>query len=173
MSLTTAKPSSVWNKVQLLLGFHRAPDGSRRATPKVWPPKDSRASIHADPEEQETFAVVEAAKGADGRDVQVKFRRDMIVLTREPGPAWEGLVISDDTVRIRARDRWIKIGPDGSVRVDHDQVATFVEPDGAVIKTGPTATSVMSPDGAEVSRRNPDGFCAIGPHGVVARPTLS
>ena len=64
----------------------RVQSGSRGQTsvaPKVWPPKNARATIHTDPTEKEVFVMLKSVDGDDAQDVQIKLHPDMIVLHRD------------------------------------------------------------------------------------------
>ena len=124
----------VWKSAQLYIGFHRDRQGNQRSEAKVWPPKNGNATIHANPEEQEAFLVVKAADKTEPRDVQIKFRPDKIVLRRDPGISWEGIVVEDGLISVQVGGAWIRIKSDGSVAQERDGDMTYVESDGAVLK---------------------------------------
>ena len=61
----------VWKSAQLYIGFHRDPEGKMRGAPHVWPPKNGKATIHRDPDEQETFVVLKSAHRDSDQDIQI------------------------------------------------------------------------------------------------------
>lgn len=159
----------VWKSAQLYIGFHRDRQGNMRSEAKVWPPKNGNATIHANPEEQEAFLVVKAADKAEPRDVQIKFRPDKIVLRRDPGISWEGIVVEEGLISVQVGGAWVRIKSDGSVAHERDGDMTYVESDGAVLKKTEFVEAMMSGDGVELSRRTPTTIAAIREDGVLAK----
>jgi len=159
----------VWKSAQLYIGFHRDPKGNQRAQAKVWPPKNGSATIHPNPEAQEVFLVVKTADKVEPRDVQVKLRPDKIVLRRDPGVGWEGVVVEDHMISVQVNGTWIRISADGSVAHDLNGDMTYVESDGAVLKKTEFVEAMMSGDGVELSRRTPTTIAAIREDGVLAK----
>ena len=156
--MSTATPvRRVWKTAQLLVGFHVDQNGKRREQPKVWSPKDGTASIHADPNLQETFVQLGAQSHGDepGRDVQVKFRADKIVVTRPDGIGWEGLVIAENIVTVRVNGMFIRILADGSVSQNPEIGSTLISSDGAVLKHTGDVHVFVAPDGLEMRCRTP------------------
>ncbi|MDA3857386.1 MAG: hypothetical protein PF480_03925, partial [Roseovarius sp.] len=127
------------------------------------------ASIHPNPEEQEAFLVVKAADRAGPRDVQVKLHPDKIVLRRDSGPSWEGVVVEDHMISVQVAGAWVRIRADGSVAHERDGDMTYVESDGAVLKKTEFVEAMMSGDGVELSRRTPTTIAAITEDGVLAK----
>lgn len=158
-----------WKSAQLYIGFHRDRQGNLRSEAKVWPPKNGSASIHANPEEQEAFLVVKAADKVEPRDVQIKFRPDKIVLRRDVGIGWEGIVVEDGLISVQVGGAWVRIKADGSVAHERDGDMTYVESDGAVLKKTEFVDAMMSGDGVELSRRTPTTIAAITEDGVLAK----
>ncbi|WP_306115066.1 hypothetical protein [Roseovarius sp. MMSF_3305] len=159
----------VWKSAQLYIGFHRDRQGNPRSEAKVWPPKNGNATIHANPEEQEAFLVVKAADKTEPRDVQIKFRPDKIVLRRDPGISWEGIVVEEGLISVQVGGAWVRIKSDGSVAHERDGDMTYVESDGAVLKKTEFVEAMMSGDGVELSRRTPTTIAAIREDGVLAK----
>jgi hypothetical protein len=158
-----------WKSAQLYIGFHRDPQGNQRPQAKVWPPKNGNATIHPDPEEQEAFLVIKASDKTEPRDVQVKLRPDKIVLRRDPGVSWEGVVVEDHMISVQVNGTWVRINADGSVAHDLNGDMTYVESDGAVLKKTEFVDAMMSGDGVKLSRRTPTTVAAITEDGVLAK----
>ncbi len=169
MSRLTKSARQVWKSVQLYVGFHRDPAGRKRDTAKVWPPKNANASIGQDPDERETFLVVKTAARKEPRDIQVKLRPDKIVLRRDEGPAWQGVIIGDYTIDIQVNGRWVHVCADGSVRQEIGDDITWIEADGAVLNKTEFAEATMSGDGENLARRTQSNVSAISSDGVVSR----
>ena len=168
MSDQVSPASRFWKDVQLFIGFHRDPDGAERTEPKLCPPKNARATIHEDAAQQEAFAVVRGANESD--DVQVKFRKDKIILRRDEGEtAWNGIVASDHAVSVVVGVTTITIGPDGSVTRQHKDDVTDINADGSILKRAANVTASMSGDSAELSRSSEEGVAAIRRDGVVMK----
>lgn len=161
--------SRVWKSAQLYIGFHRDQQGNQRAQAKVWPPKNGNASIHPNPEEQEAFLVVKATDKAEPRDVQIKCHPDKIVLRRDPGVSWEGIVVEEGLISVQVGGAWVRIKSDGAVAHERDGDMTYVEPDGAVLKKTEFVEAMMSGDGLELSRRTPTTIAAFCEDGVLAK----
>ncbi|UWQ44036.1 hypothetical protein K3718_21325 (plasmid) [Leisingera aquaemixtae] len=159
----------VWRSAQLYIGFHRDQSGRKRDTAKVWPPKNANATIHSDPEAQEAFVVVKAADQEEPRDVQIKLRPDQIVLRRDPGTGWEGVVVDEFGLAVQVNGAWIRILPDGSVSREVEGDTTYLEADGAVLKKTQFAEAMMSGDGVELTRKTDTTIAAIRHDGVVAK----
>ncbi|MBT2132657.1 hypothetical protein [Aliiroseovarius lamellibrachiae] len=158
-----------WRSAQLYIGFHRDPKGNQRAQEKVWPPKNGNASIHPDPDTQEAFIVVKAADKDAPRDVQIKLHPNKIVLRRDPGVSWEGIVVDDYMISVQVGGAWVRISADGSISHERDGDMTYVEPDGAVLKKTEFVEAMMSGNGVELSRRTPTTIAAISKDGVIAK----
>ena len=154
----------VWKSAQLYIGFHRDQSGNERSEAKVWPPKNGNASIHPDPEEQEAFLVVKSTERENARDIQIKLRPDKIVLRRDQGAAWQGVIVEDHMVSVQVNGVWVRIMHDGSIAHEMD-----VEADGAVLKKTEFVEAMMSGDGVELSRRTPDSIAAIGQDGILSK----
>jgi hypothetical protein len=167
MSHTALAPVyAVWKSVQLYVAFHKDRRGKRRSDPYLWPPKFANASIADDPGAQETFAVV---KSSDGRDAQVKFRQDKVVLRRDPGVAWEGVLIGQDDVCVRVGGAWIKVAADGSVSRHTDNELAILEADGSILRKTEYEEYTVSADGGTMARRSANRTDAITPNGTVMR----
>ena len=76
MSSIAHSARRVWKSAQLYVGFHRDPAGKLRKAPHVWPPKNARATIHPNPDEQESFLLLKSAEGDSDQDIQSKLRPD-------------------------------------------------------------------------------------------------
>jgi hypothetical protein len=159
----------VWRAAKLYIGFHREANGTARAEAKVWAPKDGRATIHPDPEVQECFINVLSETQEPARDVQIKLRPDTIVLRRDQGAGWNGIVVGEHWVSVQVNGIWIRINPDGSITHEKPDNVTYVEADGSVLKRTPSVEAMMSGDGIELSRRTEDSISAIQEHGVLSR----
>ncbi len=116
----------VWKSAQLYIGFYRDPKGEMRNTPRVWPPKNARATIHEDTQEQETFLVVKAVNGDGAQDVQIKLRPDMIVLRRNFPDAWQGVIVDEYAVAVKVGGISIRINHDGSITREDGDGKTWV-----------------------------------------------
>ncbi|MGR3512140.1 MAG: hypothetical protein ACU0GG_05205 [Paracoccaceae bacterium] len=159
----------VWKSAQLYVGFHRDPDGRARKEPHVWPPKNGRATIHADPDEQEAFVVLKSAQGDAAQDLQIKLRPDVIVLRRDYRDAWEGVVVDPYTVSVKIGGVSIRINYDGSITREDGDSTTWVEADGGVLKKTEFVDAAMSADGTELSRRSPDNLTVITGRGLISK----
>lgn len=169
MNAVTRTIRQTWRSAQLYIGFHRDQKGNKRDEAKVWPPKNASATIHADPEVQEAFVVVKPADKTNPREVQIKLRPDQIVLRRDPGDAWEGIVVTDTSVSVQVNGIWVHIRPDGAISHELDGDTTFVESDGTVLKKTEFVEASMSGDGVELTRRTDDTIAVIGENGVMAK----
>jgi len=169
MTTLTKSLRRVWKSAQLYIGFHRDPKGRERKEPYVWPPKNGRASIHEDPDEQEAFVVLKSAEGDAAQDVQIKLRPDVIVLRRDYRDAWEGVVVDPFTVSVKIGGVSIRINHDGSITREDRHSTTWVEADGGVLKKTEVVDAAMSADGIELSRRTPDNLTAITDSGLVSK----
>lgn len=161
MSKIASHAALVWKSAQLYIGFHRDPKGRQRSAPKVWPPKDARARIHADPDIQETFLMLKSADGDADQDVQIKLRPDMVVLRRDYDGGWEGIIADAHSVAV-------KVGGVSITREDGDST-TWVEADGGVLKKTEFVESAVYSDGMEMTRRTPDNLTAITPRGLLSK----
>lgn len=159
----------VWKSVQLYIGFHRDQRGNPRDQAKVWPPKNANATIHANPEDQEAFLIVKSADQNASRDVQLKLHPDQIIVRREEGMGWRGIIIEDDKISVQVNGSWVRISANGAIAQDIDGDRTFVEPDGSVLKMTEFVEAHMSSDGVELSRRTDTSIAAIRHDGVVAK----
>lgn len=168
-ALPAAAIARVWRSAQLYIGFHRDQNGKRRDEAKVWPPKNGNATIHPDPENQEAFLVLKAEDKADPRDVQVKLRPNQIVMRRDEGLGWQGVVVDETGVSVQVNGTWVRIKGDGSVSQDIDGDTTWIEADGSVLKKTEFVDATMSADGVELSRRTDDSIAAIKHDGVVSK----
>ncbi len=169
MTKLTKSMHRVWKSAQLYIGFHRDPEGKRRDAPKVWPPKNARATIHNDPAEQEVFVMLKSVNGDDAQDVQIKLRPDMIVLRRDCCDAWDGIIADQYSVKVKVGGVSIRVNYDGSIAREDEASTTWVEADGGVLKKTEFVEAAMSPDGSELTRRTPDNLTAITQSGLVSK----
>ncbi|WP_299154219.1 hypothetical protein [uncultured Tateyamaria sp.] len=169
MTKLTRSMHRVWKSAQLYIGFHRDPEGKLRDAPKVWPPKNARATIHADPKEQEAFVMLKSVDGDDAQDVQIKLRPDIIVLRRGCSDAWDGIIADQYSVKVKVGGVSIRVNYDGSIAREDGDSTTWVEADGGVLKKTEFVEAAMSPDGSELTRRTPDNLTAITQSGLVSK----
>ena len=169
MSKIASQAARVWKSAQLYIWFHPDPEGRQRSAPKVWPPKDARASIHADPDIQETFLMLKSADGDADQDVQIKLRPDMVVLRRDFDGAWEGIIADAHSVAVKVGGVSIRINHDGSITREDGDSTTWVEADGGVLKKTEFVEAAVSSDGMEMTRRTPDNLTAITPRGLLSK----
>lgn len=169
MSKLTSSIRRTWRSAQLYIGFHRDQEGVKRPQPKVWPPKNVRASIHDDPTEQETFVVIKGAGEDADQDVQIKLRPDKIVLRRDHEAAWNGVLVTEQSVSVAVGGLSISIHADGSITRKAGGDTTWVEADGSVLKKTEFVEASMSGDGVQLRRRTPDGIAAIESDGVISK----
>lgn len=168
-SQNKSKVRRIWKAAQLLVGFHRDPQGVRRAEPYAWAPKNGRASIHPDILEQEAFLVLKSANGDQDNDVQIKFHPNAIVLRRDYQDAWQGILVSDHAINVLINGIRLRINHDGSVTRETDGDTTWLEADGSVLKKTEYVEAMMSADGVQLSRRSEDGIAAITEDGILAK----
>lgn len=164
-----SKPRAVWKTAQLFIGFFRDQAGKPRDQAKVWSPNNASASIHADPTVQEAFVVVKNSDGDTARDVQVKFRPNMIVLRRDCEQAWKGVLVDEHSVRIVVGEVTIRVNYDGSVTREASGDTTWIEADGGVLKKTEFVEASMSADGVKLMRRTQDNLSVIASDGVLSR----
>jgi hypothetical protein len=169
MSRIASSARRVWKSAQLYIGFHRDPEGKKRNEPRVWPPKNANATIHSDPDEQETFVILKSAEGNADNDIQIKLRPDMIVLRRDAKDAWEGVIINEFAVTVKVGGVSIRINHDGSITREDGDSTTWVEADGGVLKKTEFVEASMSSDGTELTRRTPDNLTAITHDGLLSK----
>ncbi|WP_108816558.1 hypothetical protein [Loktanella sp. Alg231-35] len=169
MSKIAKTAQRVWKSAQLYIGFHTDQNGNVREHPKVWPPKNGKASIHPDEGKQEVFLQLAADDKTHGRDVQIKLRPDQIVVRRDEGFAWEGIIVREDEIAVRVNGVRIRIKHDGSISHEDAGATTYIEGDGAVLKKTEFVDALMSGDGVELSRRTDDSIAAITEDGVIAK----
>ena len=144
MSKIASHAARVWKSAQLYIGFHRDPEGRQRSAPKVWPPKDARASIHADPDIQETFLMLKSADGDADQDVQIKLRPDMVVLRRDFDGAWEGIIADTHSVSVKVGGVSIRINHDGSITREDGDSTTWVSRNSTGVKNAVISSSVIA-----------------------------
>ena len=159
----------VWKSAQRYIGFHRDPEGEKRDTPHVWPPKNAHATIHNDPAEQEAFIVVRSTDDDAEQDVQIKLRPDKIVLRRDYSEAWDGVLVTEHSVSVAVGGISIRINHDGSITREVGADTTWIEADGSVLKKTDFVEAKMSGDGVELSRRTPNNIAAISHDGVISK----
>lgn len=160
----------IWRAAQLFIGFHRDPRGRKRDEAFVWSPKNGNASIHANPEDQETFLELKSADKSSGGDVQIKLRPDQIVLRREQSAqGWQGVILDEAQVKIKVNDVWITVNADGSVSQRLADGQTDVEADGTVLKRTEFTTASMSADGACYKSSTPEGVTSVSPAGFLVQ----
>ncbi|MBW3245815.1 hypothetical protein KUV57_24595 [Epibacterium sp. DP7N7-1] len=169
MTNKSNKVARVWRSAQLLIGFHRDQNGKKRDVAKLWSPKNATAGINPDPSEQEAFVLVKSAHDTEPRDVQIKLRQDQIVLRRDEGLGWEGIIADDLGLTVSINGMRIEIKADGSVVRASDDGTTYLEADGSVLKKTETVEAMMSGDGVELTRRTDTTIAAIRHDGVIAK----
>ena len=103
------------------------------------------------------------------RDVQIKLRPDKIVLRRDYGDAWNGVLVNEASVTVAVAGLSIRINHDGSITREDGLETTWVEADGSVLKKTEFVEASMSGDGVELTRRTPDNISAIQRDGVLSK----
>lgn len=159
----------VWRSVRLFVAFHKDRQKRARRIPYLWPPSDAQAGVtDKDTDGQEAFVLVKGASGSE-RDVQIKVRPDKIILRRDDGPDWSGIIVTDHGVAVRVGDHWVEVRHDGSVKREAAGETTFLEADGTIFRFTDFAEIIVSPQGDNISRRTPEGIAAITPDGVLVK----
>jgi len=169
MSQVKSTARRIWHSAQLYIGFHRDPHGNKRDRAHVWPPKNAHATIDPNPADKEAFLVVKSADQDVTSDVQIKLHPQNIVLRRDEGAGWEGIMVEPNRVSVQVNGTWITINADGSIAHNLDGDMTYVEADGAVLKKTQYVDAMMSGDGTRLSRRTPTTIAAITADGVIAK----
>lgn len=164
-----SKPYRVWKSAQLCVGFHKDCDGRQRRAPHLWTPKDGRASLYSNPNEQESFVLLKSSEGDTTADVQIKIRPDAIEMTRNYHGAWNVVVVDEFAVTIEVAGIRINIGHDGTVTREDDTGTTWIEANGGVLKKSETVEASISKDGMELTRRTRDNLSVIAEQGVLSR----
>ena len=159
--------AAVWKSAQLLIAFYKDKNNQPRKEPRFWQPSNAFAGLRAKPEDQEAFIVL---KGEDeGEDVQIKLHPSNIVVRRNRPLGWSGILIGQDSVKVKVDGDLIEIGHDGTVKVTRDADTTYLEGDGSIIKVNPDAEILVSSDGSKMSRRTDEQFDAFTPEGFVSK----
>lgn len=164
-----SEPHRVWKSVQLCVGFHRDRDGRQRKAPHLWAPKDGKASLYSNPNEQESFVFLKSAKGNSQTDVQIRMRPAAIEMTRSYQGAWTTVSADEFTVTVEVAGLQIRIGHDGTVTREDQTGTTWLEANGGVLKKTETVEASISIDGMELTRRTPDNLSVIAEQGVLSR----
>lgn len=163
----TRTARTIWDRAQLLIAFHRDTARKLRPEPYLWPPKDAKAGLRANADDQETFVHLRGQDRSD--DVQLKLRADRIIARREKGKGWSGVEIDDCVVRVLVGDVWIEVAPDGTVTRRAEDSTTYLEGDGSIIKLSEDAEITVSTDGSTITRRTADRVEGLTPDGVVSK----
>ncbi|WP_226554800.1 hypothetical protein [Celeribacter naphthalenivorans] len=160
----------VWTSVQLFIAFYKDPRNRKRKTPHVWLPKNATAWVTDKAvKDQEAFLDVKGEEGQ--RDVQIKFQPDQIVLRRDQGLDWSGIIVTDDRIRIFVNDHWIEVRGDGSVKRQAETAAvsdfTILDADGSLFHWTEDRSVAVSPSGAQVTITNESESITFTPDGII------
>lgn len=164
-----SKPHRVWKSAQLRVGFHKDRDGRQRRAPHLWTPKDGRASLYSNPNEQESFVLLKSTEGDQQSDVQIKIRPDAVQMQRSYQGAWNTVTVDEFAVTVEVAGVRINIGHDGTVTRQDQSGSTWLEADGGVLKKSDTVEATISSDGMELIRRTADNLSVIAEQGVLSR----
>lgn len=164
-----SKPHRVWKSAQLCVGFHKDRDGRPRRAPHLWTPKDGRASLYSNPNEQESFVLLKSTEGNSQTDVQIRMRPDAIEMTRSYQGAWDTVTADEFTITVEVAGIQIRIGHDGTVTREDQAGTTWIEASGGVLKKSESVEASISSDGMELTRRTPDNLSVIAEQGVLSR----
>lgn len=164
-----SKPHRVWKSAQLCVGFHKDRDGRQRRAPHLWTPKDGKASLYSNPNEQESFVLLKSTEGDRTADVQIKMHPDAIEMTRNYQGAWSSVSVDEFAVTIEVAGVRINIGHDGAVTREDQTSTTWIEADGGVLKKSKAVEASISSDGMELTRRTADNLSVIAEQGVLSR----
>lgn len=164
-----SKPYRVWKSAQLCVGFHKDRDGRPRRAPHLWTPKDGKASLYSNPNEQESFVLLKSTEGKTQTDVQIRMRPDAIEMTRNYQGAWTAVSADEFAVTVEVAGIQIRIGHDGTVTREDQSGTIWIEADGGVLKKSETVEASISSDGMELTRRTSDNLSVIAEQGVLSR----
>lgn len=101
--------------------------------------------------------------------MQIKLHPDKLVVRRDQVLGWSGIVIDEHCIKVLVDNDWIRIDPDGSVKIERDAETTYLEGDGSIIRTSPDAEITVSSDGQTMSRRTGEQIDAFTPGGFISR----
>lgn len=169
MTAPATRIHRVWKSAQLCVGFHKDRDGRQRKAPHFWTPKDGKASIHANPCEQESFVILKGAEVDKGADVRIGMRPDVVEMKRDFQGAWNAVTVDEFAVSVEVGGIQIRVGHDGTVMREDQSGTTWIEADGGVLKKTETAEASISSDGMELTRRTADNLSVIAEHGMLSR----
>jgi len=163
----------LFKSAKLMIAFYRDKNAKKLEKPFIWAARKPVVGLsNKDLGEQESFLLIE---GEDGeRDVEVRLHPDKIVLSRDDGDFWKGVVLDAGCIRVAAGGRIIEIAPDGAVKVRDDEtpdVVSSVEADGSIYRLSEEATIFVSGDGSQASFRTDDRLSALTPEGVYSLPS--
>lgn len=162
----------IFKSAKLMIAFYRDRDGKKLEKPFVWEGKKPGVSIaKKDLSEQESFLLVEGEEGS--RDVEVRLHPEKIILTRDPGDFWTGIVLDEGSIKIAVGGRMVEVAPDGAVKVRDDKqpgVVGSIEADGAVYRLASDGQIFVSADGGCVSVETEERLSRLTPDGVVSMP---
>ena len=168
-----ARIASAWRSAQLLVAFHRNPDGRARAEPWLWSPKNGVAGVTSDPRAKEAILVVNG--DGDAGDVQIKLHSDKIILRRDPEAAgWSGLSVDHHGVSVLVGDVWVTVNGDGSITRKmrgNDEDTSWLEADGSYIRISEDMHVEVAGDGSKMTRRTNDRLDVVTPAGIMSSPT--
>ena len=168
-----ARIASAWKSAQLLIAFHRNPDGGKRAEPRLWSPKNNVAGVTGDPKTKEAFILVRGQ--GDAGEVQIKMHADKIILRRdEDAVGWTGIQADHHGVSVLVDNVWVTVNGDGSITrkaQGNDGDTSWVQADGSYIRINETMHIEVSGDGARMSRRTDERLDVVTAEGIMSSPT--
>ncbi len=167
-----ARIASAWKSAQLLIAFHRNPNGDKRTEPRLWSPKNNVAGVTDDPQTKEAF--IDVRGQGDAGDVQIKLHTDKIILRRdEESLGWTGIQADHLGVSVLVGDVWVTVNGDGSITrrtTGNDEDTSWIEADGAFIRINPETHISVSGDGSNMSRRTNERVDAVTADGIMSTP---
>lgn len=126
------------------MSYFRTKDGKVREQPFDWTPKTAKLDITGDTDKSMTVARVKSDCGAD---LSIRFSEDGIGVSRNSITSWDGVVITEDAVRVKNGEQWITVSVDGTVTKENDQETSIILPDGGIVYDDPVARTCVSNSG--------------------------
>lgn len=146
-----ARKQRLWKSVKLFVKYFETQSGKKREKPYDWDAECKELDLGNDTSKR----IVVAKVGSDcGADLVVGFSPQNIVVSRDTVSSWNGVVLTEDSVRVKIGEMWVDVFADGRVIKEDGPHRSGIMRDGAMFRNEPGSEIFVDAAGQILARES-------------------